>query len=111
MCGIRIKGDTVMNKEEMYSEKQRSDREIINMVTVAGITYEDEEGAELFFEVIAAFPDDESGKIYFVCAENDTDSGEVAFFYHYAGEVNAVEDDEEFDYVAELYEDWIKSLQ
>ena len=29
--------------DEMYSEKQRSDREIIDMVTMAGITFEDEE--------------------------------------------------------------------
>ena len=101
-----------MTKDEMYNEKQRSDMEIINMVTMAGITYEDEEdGSQLFFEVIAAFPDDESGKIYFVCAEDDTDSGEVAFFYHYAGEVNAVEEDEEFSYVAQLYEEWAAELQ
>ena len=29
--------------DEMYSEKQRSDREIIDMVTMAGITFEDED--------------------------------------------------------------------
>ena len=96
--------------DEMLNEKQRSDREIINMVTMAGITYEDEDG-QLFFEVIAAFPDDESGKIYFVCAEDDTQSGEVAFFYHYAGEVNAVEDDDEFEMVAQLYEEWSADVQ
>ena len=98
--------------DEMLNEKQRSDREIINMVTMAGIIYEDEEeGVQMFFEVIAAFPDDESGKIYFVCAEDDTDSGEVAFFYHYAGEVLAVENDEEFDVVAQMYEEWLKEVQ
>ena len=101
-----------MANDEMYNEKQRSDNEIITMVTMAGITYEDEEeGVQLFFEVIAAFPDDESGKIYFVCAEDDTQSGEVAFFYHFAGEVNAVEDDAEFNYVAQLYEEWAAELQ
>ena len=97
--------------DEMLNEKQRSDREIINMVTMAGITYEDEECGQMFFEVIAAFPDDLSGKIYFVCAENDTDSGEVVFFYHHAGEVLAVEDDEEFDTVAQMYEEWLTQLQ
>ena len=98
--------------DEMYSEKQRSDREIINMVTMAGITYEDEDdGSQIFFEFIAAFPDDESGKIYFVCAEEGTDCGEVAFFYHFMGEVNAVESDEEFEMVAQLYEEWAADVQ
>ena len=98
--------------DEMYSEKQRSDREIINMVTMAGITYEDEDdGSQIFFEVIAAFPDDESGKIYFVCAEDDTDISEVAFFYHFMGEVNAVESDDEFEMVAQMYEEWAAEVQ
>ena len=98
-------------REEMLTEKQRSDNEIINMVTMAGITFEDDDGADLFFEVIAALVDDASGKIYFVCSENDNDSGEVAFFYHYAGEVNAVEEDAEFEFVAKLYEEWLRTLQ
>ena len=98
-------------KEEMLTEKQRSDNEIINMVTMAGITFEDDDGEELFFEVIAALVDDESGKIYFVCSEDDQDNGEVAFFYHYAGEVNAVEEDAEFEFVAKLYEEWLRTLQ
>ena len=88
--------------DEMYSEKQRSDNEIINMVTMAGITFEDEDGGQMFFEVVAAFPDDESGKIYFVCAEEESNGAELAFFYHYMGEVSAVEDDAEFDFVAQL---------
>ena len=101
------------NKNDaMYAEKQRSDQEIINMVAMAGITYEDEtDGSQIFFEVVAAFPDDESGKIYFVCTEDDTDSSELAFFYHYMGEVNAVESDEEFAMVAQLYEEWVAELQ
>ena len=98
--------------DEMYLEKQRSDREIIDMVTMAGITYEDEDdGVQIFFEVVAAFPDDESGKIYFVCAEEGSQGAELAFFYHYMGEVNAVEDDAEFDFVAQLYEEWAGQSQ
>lgn len=100
------------NKQDaMYSEKQRSDREIIDMVAMAGITYEDEEGGQLFFEVVTAFPDDESGKIYFVCQEEESYGGEVAFFYHFAGEVNAVENDEEFGFVAQLFEEWMDNQQ
>lgn len=101
------------NKSDaMYLEKQRSDREIIDMVTMAGITYEDEEdGTQIFFEVVAAFPDDESGKIYFVCAEENSDGAELAFFYHYMGEVHAVEEDEEFGLVAQLYEEWAENIQ
>ncbi|MBE6888322.1 MAG: DUF1292 domain-containing protein [Ruminococcaceae bacterium] len=98
-------------KDEMYKEKQRSDSEIIAMVTLAGITYEEEDGTQIFYEVVAAFPDDESGKIYFVCAEENSDSDELAFFYHLAGEVNAVEEDAEFDLVAQLYEEWSAQLQ
>ena len=97
--------------DQMYLEKQRSDREIIDMVTMAGITYEDEDGAQIFFEVVAAFPDDESGKIYFVCAEEDSNGAELAFFYHYMGEVHAVEEDAEFGFVAQLYEDWAENVQ
>ena len=98
--------------DAMYLEKQRSDREIIDMVTMAGITYEDEEdGTQIFFEVVAAFPDDESGKIYFVCAEENSDGAELAFFYHYMGEVHAVEEDEEFGLVAQLYEEWAENIQ
>ncbi|MBR2503184.1 MAG: hypothetical protein IKB62_03570 [Oscillospiraceae bacterium] len=100
-----------IKKDQMYLEKQRSDREIIDMVTMAGITYEDEDGGQIFFEVVAAFPDDESGKIYFVCAEEDSNGAELAFFYHYAGEVNAVEEDAEFNFVAQLYEDWAENVQ
>ena len=98
--------------DEMYKEKQRSDREIIDMVTMAGITYEDEDdGTQVFFEVVAAFPDDESGKIYFVCGEENNPNGELAFFYHYMGEVSAVEDDEEFMFVAQMYEEWAENVQ
>ena len=97
--------------DEMYTEKQRSDNEIINMVTMAGITFEDDDEGDVFFEVVTSFVDDESGKIYFVCAEEGADSGEVAFFYHYMGEVNAVEDDEEFGFVAQLYEEWMTNPQ
>ena len=97
--------------DEMYSEKQRSDNEIINMVTMAGITFEDEDGGQMFFEVVAAFPDDESGKIYFVCAEENSDGAELAFFYHYMGEVHAVEEDEEFGLVSQLYEEWAENIQ
>jgi len=50
--------------------------------------------------------DDESGKIYFVCQEEKPMGGELAFFSHYMGEVSAVEDDEEFGFVAQLYEEW-----
>ena len=97
--------------DEMYTEKQRSDREIIDMVTMAGITFEDEDEGDVFFEVITAFVDDESGKIYFVCGEENNPNGELAFFYHYMGEVNTVEDDEEFMFVAQLYEDWAENVQ
>ena len=97
--------------DEMYSEKQRSDREIIDMVTMAGITFEDEEEGSVFFEVITAFVDDESGKIYFVCGEENNPYGDLAFFYHYMGEVSAVEDDEEFMFVAQMYEDWAAQEQ
>ena len=97
--------------DEMYSEKQRSDREIIDMVTMAGITFEDEEEGSVFFEVITAFVDDESGKIYFVCGEENNPCGDLAFFYHYMGEVSAVEDDEEFMFVAQMYEEWASQLQ
>lgn len=97
--------------DQMYTEKQRSDREIIDMVTMAGITFEDEDEGDVFFEVITAFVDDESGKIYFVCGEENNPNGELAFFYHYMGEVNAVEDDEEFMFVAQLYEDWAENVQ
>lgn len=97
--------------DEMYTEKQRSDREIIDMVTMAGITFEDEDEGSVLFEVITAFVDDESGKIYFVCGEENSDSGEVAFFYHYMGEVSAVEEDEEFAFVAQLYEEWAAGVQ
>ena len=97
--------------DEMYTEKQRSDREIIDMVTMAGITFEDDEEGDVFFEVITAFVDDESGKIYFVCGEENAQNGEVAFFYHYMGEVNAVEEDEEFAFVAQLYEEWMTNPQ
>ena len=100
-----------VKRDEMYSEKQRSDREIIDMVTMAGITYEDEDGSQLLFEVVTAFVDDESGKIYFACAEENSVSGEVAFFYHWAGEVNAVEDDEEFSFVVQLYEEWAQGAE
>ncbi len=100
-----------VKKDEMYNEKQRSDREIIDMVTMAGITFEDEDGEQTFFEVLTAFVDDESGKIYFVCAEENSVYGEVAFFYHYAGEVSAVEDDREFDFVAQLFEEWSAEAQ
>ena len=97
--------------DEMYTEKQRSDREIIDMVTMAGITFEDEDEGDVFFEVITAFVDDESGKIYFVCGEENNPNGELAFFYHYMGEVNAVEDDEEFMFVAQMYEEWAENVQ
>ncbi|MBE6894491.1 MAG: hypothetical protein E7483_02665 [Ruminococcaceae bacterium] len=92
--------------DEMYTEKQRSDREIIDMVTMAGITFEEDDGSQTFFEVVVPFVDDESGKIYFVCQEENSMGGELAFFYHYMGEVSAVEDDEEFGFVAQLYEEW-----
>lgn len=97
--------------DQMYTEKQRSDREIIDMVTMAGITFEDEDEGDVFFEVITAFVDDESGKIYFVCGEENNPNGELAFFYHYMGEVNAVEDDEEFMFVAQMYEEWATQEQ
>ncbi|MBQ6929125.1 MAG: hypothetical protein IJN27_02315 [Oscillospiraceae bacterium] len=97
--------------DQMYTEKQRSDREIIDMVTMAGITFEDEDEGDVFFEVITAFVDDESGKIYFVCGEENNPNGELAFFYHYMGEVNAVEDDEEFMFVAQMYEEWAENVQ
>ena len=104
-------GNENTKKDEMYLEKQRSDNEIIAMVAQAGITYEEDDGTQTFYEVVAAFPDDASGKIYFVCAEENTDGAELAFFCHIAGEVNAVEDDAEFDFVAQLYEDWCAQLQ
>lgn len=100
-----------MNKEDMVKEKRRSDSEIIAMVTQAGITFEDEDEGEILFEVITAFADDESGKIYFVCGEEGKNNGEVVFFYHYAGEVNIVEEDAEFDMIAQVYEDWMQQPQ
>jgi len=48
--------------DEMYTEKQRSDREIIDMVTMAGITFEEDDGSQTFFEVVVPFVDDERGE-------------------------------------------------
>ncbi len=100
-----------MNREDMIKEKRRSDSEIIAMVTQAGITYQDEDEGDIYFEVVTAFADDESGKIYFVCSEDGRSDSEVVFFYHYMGEVNAVEDDDEFNMIAAVYEEWMAGPQ
>lgn len=100
-----------MNMEEMVMEKRRSDSEIIAMVTQAGITYQDEDEGDIYFEVVTAFADDASGKIYFVCSEDGKTDGDVVFFYHYMGEVSAVEDDEEFNMIASVYEGWLADPQ